>query len=77
MSELRFNLGLNKSELSKYLKQRRKLLGITQIDLAKYCNLSREGIQKIESGKTDLHISTLVKISKFLGFKITIETEEE
>lgn len=67
----------DKSVLSEYLKQRRKELKITQNELAKYCNLSREGIQKIESGTNDMHISTLIKMSKYLGFKVKIETEED
>jgi len=72
-----FAIGSDKSKMSEFLKNRRKSLSITQLELAKYCNLSREGIQKIESGLSDMQISTLVKMAKILGFKITIETEED
>lgn len=70
-------LTADKLQISNYLKERRKNLELTQADLAKYCNLSREGIQKIESGQSDLQISTLIKLSKILGFKVIIEPEEE
>ena len=70
-------LTADKLQISNYLKDRRKSLDLTQADLAKYCNLSREGVQKIESGQSDIQLKTLVKLSKILGFKIAIETEDE
>lgn len=68
---------LDKKILSQFLKQRRQNLKITQAELAKYCNLSREGIQKIESGTSDVQISTIIKISKILDFKINIEVADD
>lgn len=70
-------LGLDKTLISAFLKKRRKDLDVTQFELAQYCNLSREGIRKIESGKSDIQVTTLVKMSKILGFKINIEIEED
>jgi len=77
MNENTFVIGSDKKKISEFLKNRRKSLSITQLELAKYCNLSREGIQKIESGVSDMQISTLVKMAKILGFKVTIEIEED
>lgn len=76
MKEEKLVLTLDKKVISGFLKKRRKELAVTQVELAKYCNLSREGILKIESGNSDIQVSTLVKMSKILGFKIVIETEE-
>ena len=70
-------LNLDKNKISDFIKTRRKSLKITQVDLAKYCNLSREGILKIESGTNDIQLSTLIKISKILGFKINVEIEQD
>lgn len=77
MKAVNFEVGLDKQKMSLFLKKRRTSLNITQVELAKYCNLSREGIQKIESGVSDLQISTLIKMSKILGFKVLIELEED
>ena len=81
MSDTVIVLEGNKESLSlqigKLLKERRAELDITQVDLAKYCNLSREGIGKIESGHSDIQLSTLMKMSKILGFKITLAMEQD
>jgi transcriptional regulator with XRE-family HTH domain len=77
MEKQNLNFYLEKNKISEFIKIRRKSLKITQLDLAKYCDLSREGILKIESGKSDIQLSTLVKISKILGFKLKIEIEKD
>ncbi len=65
-------------ELVKILVERRKELNISQGDLAQLCNLSVNGISKFESnhGEREVKLSTLFKLSKFLGFKIQLEFEE-
>ncbi len=70
-------INIEKNTISEFIKSRRKSLKITQVELAKYCNLSREGILKIESGASDIQLATLIKISKILGFKINIEIEQD
>jgi transcriptional regulator with XRE-family HTH domain len=67
----------NERELAKALKGRRKKLNITQKSLADFCNLSHNGISRIEMADSDIKLSTLVKVSKILGFKITLEMEDE
>lgn len=62
--------------LAKALKERRKELGVTQKDVAKLCNLSHNGISRIEVADSDIKLSTLLKMSKLLGFKVTLEMEE-
>ncbi|MFW7380194.1 MAG: helix-turn-helix domain-containing protein [Oligoflexus sp.] len=63
-------------ELGKVIRARRKELNITQVELAAYANIAKNLLTRIETAQTDVRLSTLLKISKFLGFKITIELEE-
>ena len=63
-------------DIATLLKERRKQLGITQKILASFCNLSHNGISRIEVADSDIKLSTLLKMSKILGFKIVIELEQ-
>lgn len=67
---------VDQKEMAKILKNRRLELNITQKQLAEFCNLSHNGISRIELGDSDVQLSTLLKMSKFLGFKIILEMEE-
>ena len=64
------------SQLGLLLKQRRKELGVTQKELAMLCNLSHNGISKIELGSSNIKLSTLLKLGEFLGFEIQLCLEE-
>ncbi len=66
----------NEVQLAAALKTRRQSLGITQKKLADFCNLSHNGISRIELADSDIKLSTLIKMSKILGFKIMLEMEE-
>ena len=66
----------NDLDLAKILKSRRKDLKITQKSLANFCNLSHNGISRIEVADSDIKLSTLIKMSKILGFKITLAMED-
>jgi transcriptional regulator with XRE-family HTH domain len=63
-------------DLVKVLRQRREELGISQKDLAQLCNLSHNGISKLENDQREVKLSTLLKMSKILGFKLALELEE-
>jgi predicted transcriptional regulator len=63
-------------DLAKTLKERRKELEITQKDLARVCDLSHNGISRIEVADSDIKLSTLLKMGKFLGFKVVLEMVE-
>ncbi len=67
---------LNSKDLAKALKERRKELKITQKALADFCDLSHNGISRIEVADSDIKLSSLLKMSKILGFKITLEMED-
>jgi len=65
-------------DLVEQIKKRRKDIGISQAELAKLCNLSKNGISKFESnaGEREVKLSTLLKLSEVLGFKLSLEFEE-
>ena len=65
-------------ELVLQIKDRRKELGISQLELAQLCNLSVNGISKLESnaGEREVKLSTLFKLSEVLGFKFMLEFEQ-
>jgi len=62
--------------LGQLLRNRRKSLNLNQQELADLCNLSLNGISKIERGDSDIRISTLQKIGQFLGIQIILRLEE-
>lgn len=69
----------NTKDLSRLLKARREELEISQAELAQLCNLSLNGISKLESNKDgtrEIKLSTIFKLSKFLGFELAIKVEE-
>jgi transcriptional regulator with XRE-family HTH domain len=70
------NIINSKEELAEVLKARRQELNITQKSLAEFCDLSHNGISRIELGQSDVQLSTVLKMSKVLGFKIIIENEQ-
>ena len=63
-------------ELDAAIKTRRKQHGITQKTLASFCNLSHNGISRIEVADSDIKLSTLLKMAKILGFKLVLEFEK-
>ncbi|KTD59993.1 helix-turn-helix domain-containing protein [Legionella shakespearei] len=69
------NIVNNTEDLAKILKMRRHQLNITQKSLAELCDLSHNGISRIELGQSDVQLSTILKMSKILGFKIILEME--
>ncbi|MBC7659557.1 MAG: helix-turn-helix transcriptional regulator [Chitinophagaceae bacterium] len=66
----------NPIELGEAIKRRRKQLGLSQKDLAAYCKIAKNGMTKIETAQSDVRVSTLFKLSAFLGFKLSLELED-
>ena len=64
------------NDVAKLIKQRREELGISQKELAQLCDLSHNGISKMESNESEVKLSTLLRMSKFLGIKLVLEMEE-
>ena len=56
--------------ISNELKRRRKILGISQTDLAEMSGVSLATIKNIERGKGNPSFATMEKIVEILGMKI-------
>lgn len=52
------------------IKQRRKILGISQDDLALLSNIGLRTIKALESGKANPRLSTLNKVFDVLGLEL-------
>jgi len=64
-------------QLGEIIKKRRKSLNVTQKQLADFCDLSHNGISKIEIGKSDVKLSTLLKMAEMLGTSINIYLDDD
>lgn len=66
---------MKKSELSKKIGQRiveiRTKKGLSQSDLARACNKDRQAIEKLENGKSNPTLYTLLEISVALEVSLT------
>ncbi|MDO8929802.1 MAG: helix-turn-helix transcriptional regulator [Bacteroidota bacterium] len=62
--------------IGKNIKDFRTRLGINQQELADYCEISRELISMYESGKRDVSLLHLEKISEFTNIDIEVFLEE-
>ena len=59
-------------DLYLFCKKCRKAQKVTQKTLSNYTNIPQSGIARIESGKSDVHLSTLLNYLTTLGLKLTI-----
>lgn len=54
------------------LIEQRKILGISQRDLAAICGMPQSSVARIESFKTTPNLDTLLKMMKPLGLTLTV-----
>jgi transcriptional regulator with XRE-family HTH domain len=54
-------------QFGRRLFMERRKLGVTQESLARFAGLHRTEIQKLEAGRRDLRLSTIVKLAHALG----------
>lgn len=54
-------------QFGRRLFMKRRRLGVTQEDLARFSGLHRTEVQKLEAGQRDLRLSTIVKLARGLG----------
>jgi transcriptional regulator with XRE-family HTH domain len=59
------------AQIGKNVKRLRTEKGLSQVDLASMCDFEKSNMARIEAGKTNLTIRTLLKISTALNVKIT------
>ena len=57
--------------IGRRLRQRRRLLGMTQSDVAAQCGVGFQQVQKYEAGQTGLSAVQLVRLSKVLSVPVS------
>lgn len=55
------------------LRQRRKLLGLTQLDVAGLSGVNRETVVRAEAGDEGVALGTFRRIAAALGLEVTLE----
>lgn len=63
---------MTKTEIGQKIKERRKIMSMSQSQLANYTGLSVVTISQIESGKANPSLDTLNEIFHFLNLEIII-----
>lgn len=63
----------NINEISEFIKQRRKALGITQEDFSNRSGVALTVLRKIEQYKTNVNLESLLRLLEMFGYTITIK----
>lgn len=66
---------MNKKEIGKIIRDRRKFLKITQKDFAEIAELSLRNFIDIENGKANPTLDALQKITDALGIEIIVKVD--
>ncbi len=64
---------MDKKQIGTFLKQRRKQLGITQVEIATLSGISTRKLSDIETSKSSSTIDTLNKVCDILGCELNIK----
>ena len=72
---MRYIAHMNKKEIGKIIKDRRRFLKITQRDFAEIIGLSLRNFVDIENGKANPSLETLQIITNALGLEIIIRVD--
>lgn len=67
---------MTSKEIGKQIKERRKVLRITQPDLAEMAGISINTLYKIERGQANPTIQMVNKIAEIIGMEIKIEVKQ-
>lgn len=62
-------------EIGRFISERRKLMNITQEDFANKSGVALTVLKKIEQGKTNIRLSSLLSILKMFGYTLTIKRQ--
>lgn len=60
----------NEAPIGAIIKERRKVLGLSEKALSDLSGISRSTIQRIENGSIDVTLNSLLKIMKALGLEL-------
>lgn len=64
-------------ELGQFIRKRRKELGMTQVELSKFCKCSPRFIGELERGIAGGNIKQVLKVVHMLGMDLFIRTRGE
>ena len=64
-------------QLGKIIRDARKRQKVSQIELADFTGLHRNGIAKIEAGTVDVKLGTLLRIASLLRLTVLLEDIDE
>ncbi len=67
---------MNKEELGKLIKHRRKVLGLTIRELADLTGMSKTTISQIETGVSNPTIEVLYNIFEYLNLEMRVEIKK-
>ncbi len=66
------------SDISKFVKARRKSLKLTQAECAAFCGVGNRFFPELENGKESLHIGKVLNVLQMLGINLyAIEKEKD
>ncbi len=68
---------MTKQEIGRRIKERRKIISMTQNKLADYTGLSVVTLSQIESGKANPSFDTLSEIFHFLNLEILVVVKKQ
>lgn len=63
-------------EISRFISERRKSIGITQKVFAEKTCIALTVLRKIEQGKSNIYLSSLLSVLKMFGYTITIKKQK-
>ena len=63
---------MNKSEIGRYVVERRDTLDISQARLAELSGVSAHTLSNLETGNGNVTLDTLLKVAGILGLKVEI-----
>jgi y4mF family transcriptional regulator len=61
----------NENNLANLIKQKRKKLKLTQVDLAQKAGVGLRFLRELESGKTTLRMDKVNQVLNLLGYELT------
>ena len=61
----------SKNNLAQLIKQKRKKLKLTQVDLAQKAGVGLRFLRELESGKTTLRMDKVNQVLNLLGYELT------
>ncbi len=62
-------------DLSSIIREKRKSLGLNQLDVAMEIDISYRHYQDVEAGKANIKFETLIKLISFYNLELVIDGE--